>query len=129
VIIVIIQNVNYKINKMENNSVDNIVRVLGDFVLVEQTMTKKHSLIITDAAKDKKDTFDYAFKVVQKGKECKRDINVGESPIFSEYVKFSGLKILEKTDTRMVSLVIVHENDIIGVDLEPVEPNKNLNLN
>ena len=97
------------------------VRVMADFVLVKQVMKAKKSAIILDNVQDQREKFDYYFQVVQKGKDCVRDFNVGESPIFSEYVKFSGLKILHKNDEGMVSLVIVHENDIIGVDLEAKE--------
>lgn len=94
------------------------VRVLADFVLVKQVMKAKKSAIILEQANDERAKFDYYFEVVQKGKDCVRDFEVGESPIFSEYVKFSGLKILHKNEESMVSLVIVHENDIIGIDLE-----------
>jgi hypothetical protein len=105
------------------------VRVLADFVLVKQVMRKKKTAIIMDAAESDKDRFDYSFEVVQKGEECKRNINIGDSPIFSEYVKFSGVKILEKDENGMVSVVIVHENDIIGVDLEPKKQTPNASKN
>lgn len=96
------------------------LRVLADYVLVKQTMKKKLGRIITDAAASDKDKFDYSFEVVQLGSECKRGIKVGEHPIFGEYVRFSGLKVVEKTETSMISLIIVHENDIIAVDDDPV---------
>lgn len=102
---------------MDNNTQQS-VRVMADFVLVKQVMRAKKSAILLDSAKDERAKFDYYFEVVQKGKDCVRDFEVGESPIFSEYVKFSGLKILHKNEEGMVSLVIVHENDIIGIDLE-----------
>lgn len=100
---------------------DNIstVRVLADFVLVKQIMKKKKSVIMMDAALDNKEKFDYSFEVMQSGNECKRDIKVGDHPIFSEYVRFSGLKVLEKDENGMTTLVIVHENDIIGIDNDP----------
>lgn len=101
-----------------------IVRVLNQFVLVKQTMTKKAGVIITDTAKSDADKFNYSFEIVQKGENCEMKFEVGECPIFSEYVKFSGLKVLEKTDEKMVTLVIVHENDIIAIDLDPKTPNK-----
>lgn len=103
---------------MEKNPND-IVRVLAEFVLVKQIMRKKKTVILMDAASDNKDKFDYSFEIVQKGDDCKRNFNIGEAPIFSEYVKFSGVRVLEKDDNGMTSLLIVHENDIIGIDLDP----------
>lgn len=96
-----------------------LVRVLDQFVLVEQKMKKKNTKIITDAAANDKDRFDYSFIVVQKGKLCERDINLGECPVFSEYVKFNGVRVIERNEAGMVSVVIVHENDIIACDLKP----------
>lgn len=95
-------------------------KVLGDFVLVRQIMKKKNRAIILDAAADDREKFDYYFEVVQKGAECKRDFEVGESPIFSQYVQFSGLKVIEKTENGMESIVIVNENDILGIDYDAV---------
>lgn len=101
------------------SDVINDITVLADFVLVKQTMKKKKTVIVMDAAADNKDKFDYSFEVVQVGDECKRKIKVGDHPVFGEYVRFQGLKVLEKDNTGMVSLVIVHENDIIAIDNEP----------
>ena len=106
---------------MDNQSAlaNDQTRVLADYVLIKQTMKKKKSRILMDAAHDQKDKFDLSFEIVQVGNKCERDINVGDHPIFSEYVKFSGVKVLEKDEEGMVSLVIVHEGDIIAVDNTP----------
>ena len=104
---------------MDNNKdYSDIVEVMADFVLVRQTMRKKSGKIITDAAAKDNDKFDFSFEVVQKGPDCKRTFKVGDFPIFSQYVQFSGLKAIDKTDKNMINLVIVHENDIIAVDRE-----------
>lgn len=95
--------------------------VLDAYVLIEQTMKKKKSAIITDAAKDEKQRFDFSFKIVQVGPKCERPIKVGDSPIFSQYAQFTGYKELEKTNDMMRSLIIVHENDIVGIDNDEEE--------
>jgi hypothetical protein len=95
-----------------------LIQVLADYVLVKQVMKKKRTHIITDAATNDKDKFDFSFEIVQMGDECKRKIKVGDNPIFSEYVRFQGLKVITKTESLMVSIVVVHENDIIAIDNE-----------
>lgn len=101
---------------MDNTA--NGVRVLDQYVLVKQTMRKKKTRIVMDGAKDDRDKFDYHFEVVAKGSKCEREISVGDSPIFSEHVRFSGIKVIEKNENGMISAVLVHEGDIIGIDLE-----------
>lgn len=99
------------------------MRVLDQYVLVKQIMKKKTSLILMDAAKSSRDAHDFSFTVIQKGDKCERNIDIGEHPIFSEYVKFTGLKVIKKTKLGMISHVIVHENDIIGVDDDVININ------
>lgn len=95
------------------------VRVLGEFVLVKQVMKKKNSRIITDAAKDENEKFDFYYEILEVGNECKRGIQVGESPIFNQYVKFQSVKIVHKDNEGMTAHVIVYESDIIAIDLAP----------
>ena len=96
------------------------IRVLDQYVLVKQKMVKKKSAIIMDAARDQKHQFDYSFEVVAKGQKCEREgIDIGDFPVFEEHVQFMGLKVIEKTDNGMTSLVLVHENSIIAIDLSP----------
>lgn len=96
-----------------------IMRVLAEYVLIEQIMTSKSRVIITDAAERDSDKFEYSFRVLQKGEECVRKIEVGEIPLFSKHVSFQGIKVISKDEKGMTSHLIVHENDIIGVDDEP----------
>lgn len=95
-------------------------KVLAEYVLVKQVMRAKQTKIIMDAANDDRAKFDYYFVVLQKGADVKRDIQVGESPIFANHVSFTGLKLLRKTNEGMESIVIVHEGDIVGVDYDAV---------
>ena len=92
------------------------VKVLDQFVLVRQIMKKKDGIIIKDMSKNQKEQFDFSFEIVQIGAKCERDIKVGDHPIFSEYVKFSGVKLVRRNRLGAISHVIVHENDIIAVD-------------
>lgn len=95
------------------------VRVLDQYVLIKQIMKQKKSLIIRDAARLDKDKFDYSWEIVQLGNKVERDIKIGEHPIFTQHVSFAGFKVLEKSKTGMVSVVIVHENDIVSIDEDP----------
>lgn len=97
------------------------VRVLDQYVLIKQIMKKKGGRIIRDASKNNKDIFDFRFEILAKGPKCERDFNIGECPIFGEHVQFSGLKVIEKDDNGTTSIVIVHENEIIAIDLDPVK--------
>jgi hypothetical protein len=94
------------------------VKVLGRYVLVEQIMKKKDSRIILDTAGSEQDKFDYSFKVIQKGDKCESEIKVGEHPIFEKHVQFQGVKAIEKTDLGMISILIVHEESIVGIDYD-----------
>lgn len=110
---------------MENQQQE--IRVLDQYVLVKQTMIKKKlKIVLTDAANDE-DKFDFNFEIVQLGDKCERKIKVGDKPIFEKHVQFQGIKILEKDENGMTSLVIVHENSIIAIDNTPkqVEPSNN----
>lgn len=97
---------------MENQD----ITVFAEYVLVKQTMSsKKGKIILSDLSKNE-DRFNFSFEIVQLGDEVTRKIKVGDHPIFEKHVQFEGVKLLEKSDTEMVSLVIVHQNSIIGRD-------------
>lgn len=98
---------------------NSLVRVLDAYVLVKQVMKKKSGKILMDAMSDNKDKFDFSFEIIQKGPKCEREFNLGEHPIFETHVQFAGVKVIEKTDAGMISLLVVHENSIVGVDLDP----------
>jgi len=95
------------------------IKALGEYVLVKQSMIRKKGKIITDASKNDNDKFDISFRVLQLGSKCTSDVQVGDIPIFDEYVKFNLGRILQKDKDVMVSLLLVHENSIIGVDKDP----------
>lgn len=95
------------------------MKVLGKRVLVEQVMTKKKSKVILLDGADKKDTFDISFKVIALGPKCpkeKSSIKIGDIPIFGTHTQFEGVKVLKKDSNGMTTHVIVHYDDIIGLD-------------
>ena len=93
------------------------MKVLGKRVLIEQKMKEKKSgLILPDNASDS-DKFDFKFKILQVGDECPEGrINIGDTPVFSQYVQFQGTKLIEKNDKGMLIHVIVPYDDIIAID-------------
>ena len=92
------------------------MKVLGKRVLVEQKMTKKESKIIMAESASDNQKFDIEFKIVQLGKDVDADIKIGDKPIFGQHTQFEGIKVLEKDDKGMTANVIVHQDDIIGID-------------
>jgi len=94
------------------------MKVLGRRVLVEQLMVKKETKIITSrVGEENPDEFDSSYKVLQLGDDCPKDIiKVGDIPVFGKYVDFSGIKVIERSNNRMVSHVIVPFDDIIGIE-------------
>lgn len=106
------------------------MKVLGQYVLIEQTMIKKKGVISLDALEDRKDQFDFYYKVLQLGSKCEGEVLIGDFPIFSEHVRFSGVKLILKNSNKMIAHIIVHEGDIIGTDNElsicdEIKENKN----
>lgn len=94
------------------------MKLLEKYILIEQTaISKKIDLLLPVTAKDD-DRFDYSFKVLQKGPQCDPIIEVGDKPIFTNHVRFLGIKVISKTDNKMIVHVIVHETDIVGFDNE-----------
>jgi len=96
------------------------MKVLGNRVLVEQKMvSKKSQLLLPDTVSDK-EKFDFYFTVLQVGPGCPTDeadrIEVGDTPVFSQYVNFQGTKLIHKDDAGMIVHVIVVYDDIIAID-------------
>lgn len=120
-------------NKVSNVAPEDQVTVLDQFVLVKQILLKKKGAIIRDASQDDKEKFDIYFQILQIGNKCEREIKIGDRPIFSEYVKFNGLKVLDRNNNGTISIIIVHEGDIIAIDNdadpmpESLTPNKIIN--
>lgn len=92
------------------------MKVLDQYVLVRQVMIKKQSKIIKINSTSEDEKWDFSFEIVQVGPNCQRDIKQGDIPIFGKHVQFNGGKILENTEERKETLVIVHEGDIIAID-------------
>lgn len=105
------------------------VKVRMKFVLIKQIMMKKVGKIIVSEARDDKEKFRFSFEILQLGPDCRDDIKIGDHPIFSEYVKFSGAKVIEKNEEGMITNLIVYEDDIIAIDNEPDLLDENIILN
>lgn len=100
-----------------------MMRPIGDFIVLEQKMVKKKSaIILTDKTPDES-KFDFSFKIIRIGEDCKRKIAIGEIPILAKYRTIHAIDVLEKDDNGMLCHIMVHENDIVGVD-EPDEIKK-----
>lgn len=104
------------------------MRVLGSYVLIEQTMTKKKSAVIMANGK-KDENFDTIFKVSQLGEKCPKEgeanyegIKEGERVVFSTHVTFHGAKVVNEIKepgqeaTTVVIHTIVEISDIIGIE-------------
>ena len=100
------------------------MRIIGKRVLVEQTSTKKDTKIIL-TEKNKGSDLIITFKVLQLGNECPTGegyVRVGDIPIFSEHVSFSGHKTIsvEKAPNgevlKLIAHTIVYCDDIIGTE-------------
>lgn len=94
------------------------MKVIGEGVLIREVATKRKSQLITGGADvDLKSTHIITRVVEQIGAKIDNpEIKVGDIPIFSEFVSFGNVKIISKTEQKIESLIIVHYNDIIGVD-------------
>jgi hypothetical protein len=100
------------------------MKIIGNRVLVEQTSIKSESLIIM-TEKNKGNDLVITFKVLQLGNECpttEGHVKVGDIPIFSEHVTFSGHKTIDVTKapngevTKLVAHTIVYYDDIIATE-------------
>jgi hypothetical protein len=100
------------------------MKIIGNRVLVEQTSTKSESLIIM-TEKNKGNDLIITFKVLQLGNECptgEGHVKVGDTPIFSEHVSFSGHKTIDVTKapngevTKLIAHTIVYYDDIIATE-------------
>ena len=100
------------------------MKIIGNRVLVEQTSVKNESLIIM-TEKNKGSDLIITFKVLQLGNECptgEGHVKVGDIPIFSENVTFSGHKTIsvdKKPNGEVIKLVahtIVYYDDIIATE-------------
>ena len=94
------------------------MKVLGNRILVEQTMTKKKSaLVALNAKKDSEENFDVKRVVIQVGPEVPSDvIKVGDIPIFGKYADPAAIKILNKDDNGMLAHLVMEYENIVALD-------------
>lgn len=93
-------------------------KVLGNRVLVEQTMTKKVSkIVLTKDQQANPDNFEIERKVIMLGDEVEPGkIEVGDIPVFGKYATEDSIKIISKDDEKMVAHLVMHVENIVGID-------------
>lgn len=93
-------------------------KVLGNRVLVEQIMTKKNSkLLLTPDQQTNPDHFDIERKIIMIGDEVAANrLEIGDIPVFSKYGEADSIKIISKTDEKMISHLVMHVENIVGLD-------------
>ena len=93
--------------------------VTGEYVLVQQTDTKKKNSIILPG-KSEKEGYITAFEIKQIGPMVpeKHGLRIGGAPIFQNHVVFNGMNVTSAKDEKNVitALTIVHYLDIIGLE-------------
>jgi len=96
------------------------MKVLGEFVLVQQTDTKKASNIILPGKSGTKDGYITTFAIQQIGSEVPVDygFKVGDAPIFRNHVEFHGMNVTSPINEKnvMTVLTMIHYSDIIGIE-------------
>lgn len=95
------------------------MKVTGEYVLVQQTDTKKKSFVILPG-KNEKDGYTTTFEIKQLGPMVPEShgLTVGAAPIFQNHVVFNGMNVTSGKDEKEVitALTIVHYLDIIGLE-------------
>jgi hypothetical protein len=93
------------------------MKVIGARVLVEETMTKKRSKIITLDNKDP-NTFDVDMIILALGNGCPKDtiVKPGDIPILESFTDTNTKKIIEATKNKVVTQFIVNYENIAGID-------------
>lgn len=95
------------------------MKVLGEFVLVQQTDTKKKSLIHIPGA-NKEGNYETTFEIKQIGASVPENygIKVGDVPIFNTHVAFNGMNVTSPKgeDKVITALTMVHYLDIIAIE-------------
>lgn len=93
------------------------MKIFGERVLVKQIMKKRKSLVITPGGATNPDQFDVTQEVTMLSPDYDRgQINVGDIPIFSRYANLGDTKVIKKTEDYIETDIIVHVDDIIGID-------------
>lgn len=96
------------------------MKVLGEYVLVQQTDTKKESSILLPGKSERTDGYTTTFKIEQIGAAVPENygIKVGDVPVFSNHVQFNGMNVTSpiKEKKVMTALTMIHYLDIIAVE-------------
>jgi hypothetical protein len=95
------------------------MKVTGEYVLVQQTDTKKKSYVILPG-KNEKDGYTTTFEIKEIGPMVPEahGLEVGKAPIFTNHATFNGMNITSSKEQKDVitALTIVHYLDIIGLE-------------
>jgi hypothetical protein len=95
------------------------MKVAGEYVLVQQTDTKKKSFVILPG-KNEKDGYTTTFEIKEIGPMVPEahGLEVGKAPIFQNHVTFNGMNVTSPKDQKdpITALTIVHYLDIIGLE-------------
>lgn len=95
------------------------MKIFGQRVLVKQIMTRKKSKLVGLGGVKNPDLFDVTQKVTMISPDyTKGDIAIGDVPIFARYADLGNTKIITKQEDYMETDIIVHVDDIIGIDDE-----------
>lgn len=99
-----------------------MIKVVSSKILVEEVKIKKVRAIIVPG--QSQEDWDVTYTVLQVGPtvpEGWEHVVVGVTPIFSQYVQFSSVKVIEKTKAKTVIHVIVDITDVIAIEEKEVE--------
>lgn len=95
------------------------MKVTGEYVLVQQTDTKKKSFVIMPG-KSEKEGYTTTFRIEAIGPMVPEThgLKIGAAPIFQNHATFNGMNITSPKDEKDVitALTIVHYLDIIGLE-------------
>lgn len=92
------------------------MKVIRKNVLIEQTFTKKTSLIIhSPDGEPSADEYDVSTKLVQLGGECPTDeLSPGDTVFLNNYATPLKVERVSKTDEKLVNNAIFNYDDIVG---------------
>jgi hypothetical protein len=95
------------------------MKVAGEYVLVQQTDTKKKNFVILPNS-NQKDGYTTSFEIKEIGPMVPKEhgLELGKPPIFQNHVTFNGMNVTSPKDQKDVitALTIVHYLDIIGLE-------------
>lgn len=94
------------------------VTPLGNRVLLEQVMLKKETKVILPGDRQDESQFNIYFRIAKLGEGVPENspLKVGDIPVLAKYVDLGTMKIIEKNDKGMYSLIVVHYDDIAAVE-------------